>query len=253
MTRQWQNRLTAAILPVGILLTWQGIAMLNATPLFPSPVRVAGDAIRYAPEILSELRHTLFRATLGLALAMATMIPFGIFLGRFRVIGAVMEPVIDMIATLPPPAMIPIVMLFAGTGDWAKIVVIAYAAGVPLLINAVEATRTVHPMLNRVGRSLRMGRLDAMLHIDLPASLPMIATGLRLAISASLLVSVTSEMLLATNGIGVFLQKRQELFQISAGLAGIAAISVMGVLINNLFLRLERRLLFWHYRPEDPS
>jgi NitT/TauT family transport system permease protein len=128
-------------------------------------------------------------------------------------------------------------MLFAGTGDWAKIVIIAYAAAVPLLMNTYEASHSIHPMLGRVAKSLQLTRLETMRYIDLPSSLPMIATGARLAIASS-----------ATNGIGVYLQRSQEYFRIDAGLAGIAFISLVGMIISALVFRLERQWLFWHYR-----
>jgi NitT/TauT family transport system permease protein len=188
------------------------------------------------------------RAAIGFAVALVTMVPLGIALGRFHSIGKLFEPLVNMAATLPPPAVIPLVMLFAGTGDAAKIVIIAYAAAVPLLINSYEASHTLHPVLNKVGKSLRLTKLETMMLVDFPTSLPMIASGARLAIASSLLVSVTSEMLLATNGIGVFLQRSQEYFKIDAGLAGIAAISLVGLIINSLAFRLEKRWLFWHYR-----
>ena len=122
------------------------------------------------------------------------------------------------------------------------------AAAVPMLMNTYEASHSIHPMLNRVAKSLQLSRLETMLYIDLPSSLPMIATGARLAIASSLLVSVTSEMLLATNGIGVYLQRSQEYFRIDAGIAGLFFISLAGLLINAAMAKLERRWLFWHYR-----
>ena len=80
----------------------------------------------------------------------------------------------------------------------------------------------------------------------------MIATGARLAIASSLLVSVTSEMLLSTNGIGTYLQRSQENFRLDAGLAGIAFISLAGILVNAGVFRLEKKWLFWHYRDQRP-
>lgn len=234
--------------PVGILLLWQIIAVIKASPLFPGPIKVAIAIGHNFSTIISELGYTLMRAGAGFALAAVLMIPLGIFLGRVRVIGMVVEPIMDMAATLPPPAIIPLVMLFAGTGDLAKIVIIAYAASVPLLMNTYEASHSIHPMLSRVARSLHLSKLETMRLIDWPASLPMIVTGARLAIASSLLVSITSEMLLATNGIGVYLQRSQETFKIDAGLAGIAFISLAGILLNAGMQKLERKWLFWHYR-----
>jgi len=234
--------------PFGILILWQLVALAKGSPLFPGPLKVAAAIAHNYPTILAELGFTLMRAGIGFALAAVLMIPLGIFLGRVRAVGIVLEPIMDMLATLPPPAIIPLVMLFAGTGDMAKIVIIAYAAAVPLLMNTYEASHSIHPMLSRVARSLHLSKLETMRLIDWPSSLPMIVTGARLAIASSLLVSVTSEMLLATNGIGVYLQRSQETFKIDAGLAGIAFISLAGIIVNAGMQKLERRWLFWHYR-----
>ena len=249
MKRQnrWNDVWSFAV-PIGILVLWQLGSMNYATPLFPGPFKVAVAIANNFSVIVSQLGFTLMRAALGFALAVVLMIPLGIFLGRVRIVGRILEPIMDMLATLPPPAIVPLVMLFAGTGDWAKIVIIAYAASVPLLMNTYEASHSIHPMMSRVAKSLQMTRFETMRLIDLPSSLPMIATGARLAIAASLLVSITSEMLLSTNGIGTYLQRSQETFKIDAGLAGIAFISLVGIIINALVFRLEKRWLFWHYR-----
>jgi NitT/TauT family transport system permease protein len=90
-------------------------------------------------------------------------------------------------------------MLFAGVGDDAKIAVIFYACAPLILVNTMEGARNTPPMLEQVARSLRFLRLKAMAQVSLPATMPAIITGIRLAIATSLLVSVTSEMLLATD------------------------------------------------------
>ena len=87
-----------------------------------------------------------------------------------------------------------------------------------------------------------------MVLIDLPAALPGIVTGLRLGVTAAMLVTITSEMLLSTNGLGAFVQRSQESLQVATGLAGIVAIAIMGLVINMGLRVFEDRLLFWHYR-----
>ena len=245
--KRWNDIWSLAV-PAAILVAWQLGSVIYATPLFPGPIKVAYAIAQNFNVIVSQLGFTLIRAVVGFAVAVVLMIPLGIFLGRVRIVGRILEPIMDMLATLPPPAIVPLVMLFAGTGDWAKIVIIAYAASVPLLMNTYEASHSIHPMMSRVAKSLQMTRFETMRLIDLPSSLPMIATGARLAIASSLLVSITSEMLLSTNGIGTYLQRSQETFKIDAGLAGIAFISLVGIIINALVFRLEKRWLFWHYR-----
>jgi ABC-type nitrate/sulfonate/bicarbonate transport system permease component len=139
-------------------------------------------------------------------------------------------------------------MILAGIGDAAKIAVISYAMIPSVLVTTIETVRQAPPMLERVGRSLRLGRLELMILIDLPAAMPGIITGFRLAVAGSLLVTITSEMLLSTNGIGAFVQRSQESFQVSAGLGGIIAIAIMGLIVNMALRLIEQRTLFWHYR-----
>jgi ABC-type nitrate/sulfonate/bicarbonate transport system permease component len=139
-------------------------------------------------------------------------------------------------------------MVLAGVDDAAKIAVISYAMIPSILVNTIETVRQAPPMLDRVGRSLRLSRLQSMALIDLPAAMPGIVTGLRLGVTAAMLVTITSEMLLSTNGLGAFVQRSQESLQVATGIAGIVAIAIMGLVVN-LGLRLvEERLLFWHYR-----
>lgn len=250
-TSRIRESLGGLIVPLAILLAWQALAWRASTPLFPGPWQVVLAICKVYPQIVGQIGYTLMRAANGFLVAAILTIPLGILLGRLKTVGAIFEPIMDMLATLPPPAVIPIVMLFAGTGDAAKIAIIAYAAAVPLLMNTYEASKTLHPMANLVARSLRLSRFETMMWIDLPTSLPMIATGIRLAVASALLVSVTAEMLLATNGIGVFIQREQDNFQIANGLAAIAFIAVIGLIVNDLVFRLEKRWLFWHYRSSE--
>ncbi|TKD14539.1 ABC transporter permease subunit [Rhodobacter capsulatus] len=233
---------------IAALLAWQIVALVKTTPLFPGPLDVVGALWEDGPRLVREIGHTLRRAFAGFALAALTMIPLGLAMGRIRALAFVGEPLVAMLATLPPPATVPVVMLFAGTGDLAKILVIAYAAAVPLVINAAEAARNLHPMLGLVGRSLRLTRLETLRLIALPSALPMLAVAARMAASAALLVSITSEMLLSSNGIGNYLQREQENFRLDAGLAGIVLISVVGLILNRLIAASERRWLGWHYQ-----
>ena len=224
---------------------WRGIT----TPCcFPVRWQTAISVVENFRAITSEIGNTLRRAFTAFGLSVLFMVPFGIACGRLRPLGLIVDPILEFLTTIPPPAIIPIVMILAGVGDIAKIAVISYAMVPSILITTIETVRQAPPMLDRVGRSLRLNRLELMALIDLPAAMPGIVTGFRLAITGSLLVTITSEMLLSTNGIGAFVQRSQESFRVSSGLAGIVAIAIMGLLVNIGLRQLEERLLFWHYR-----
>src|SRR5215510_13457913 len=231
-----------------VLGAWQLLAWRHDTVLFPGPLQTALSMAESFHTIASEMGNTLRRAATAFGLSLLVMVPLGIACGRLRLLGLVIDPVLEFLVTIPPPAVIPIVMVVAGVGNLSKIAVIRYAMIPGILVTTVETVRQAPPMLDRVGRSLRLSRLESMALIDLPAAFPGIVTGFRLAISASLLVTITSEMLLSTNGIGAFVQRSQESFHVSSGLAGIVAIAIVGLLLNTGLRLVEERLLFWHYR-----
>lgn len=236
-----------------VLAGWQAAAWHFDTVLFPGPWQTAVAVAANFGTIVTEMGDTLRRAFTAFGLSVLVMVPFGIACARLRPLGMIVDPVLEFLSAIPPPAVIPVVMLFAGIGDVAKIAVVIYAMIPNVLINTLETVRQGPPMLTRVGRSLRLNRVELMTLLDLPAAMPGIVTGLRLAVTTSFLVTITAEMLLSTNGIGAFLQRSQQSFHVGAGLAGIIAISITGLAVNIGLRQVEERLLFWHYRAATAS
>lgn len=235
------------VLILAILASWEVLPRIYGATNFPPFSHVVGALVANGPVIAAQVARTLQRAALGFCFALATMIPLGIIIGRSRLLAAFLEPVIDLLRPLPPIAIVPIVMLFAGIGDGAKIAVIAYAASFPILIHAIDGVRGIHPMYATVARSLRLTPLECRFAVDLHAVLPVIFTGLRLAIASALLVAVTAEMLMSTDGIGLYILNSQERFELANGLAGILVVAVLGWIINRLLIVVDHNLLHWHY------
>jgi ABC-type nitrate/sulfonate/bicarbonate transport system permease component len=148
---------------------------------------------------------------------------------------------------LPPLAVVPVAMLFAGTGSAAKILVVFYSASFPILLSTIAATRSTHPVLVQTARSLGLSRWEIMREVDLPAALPQIAAGIRIAVALAILISVSSEMLLSTDGIGNFIMRAQEQFLIAQGLAALLVIAAVALAVNTALYQVERRLLAWHH------
>ncbi len=235
------------LLILGLLCAWELSARSVNSPSFPGFLAVLGTLIQDAAILSHEIAITLSRAGAGFGLALVTMVPFGIFLGRTPKVAPFVEPVIDLFRPLPPLAVVPLAMLFLGTGSMAKVSVIFYSASFPLLINTIDATRSTHPVLINVGRTLGLTRSEIMRQIDLPAALPRIMAGVRTSVALALLISVSSEMLLSTDGLGNYLMRSQEQFRIAAGLACILVVAIVSLGVNLAVRRIERSLLAWHY------
>jgi ABC-type nitrate/sulfonate/bicarbonate transport system permease component len=247
MTRHKQFNWPGLVFTIGLLFAWEMAARSVKSPSFPGFLAVLQALTQDAANLVTQMGITLVRGAAGFALALAVMLPLGIFIGRTPRIGRYVEPAIDLLRPLPPLAIVPVAMLFAGTGSVAKISVIFYSAAFPILINAIDATRATHPLLLNVGRSIGLSRSEIMRLIDLPAAMPQIVSGVRLGLAVALLVSVSSEMLLSTDGMGNYLMRAQEQFQIAGGLAGILTIALVSLAINTVVLRIERSLLAWHH------
>lgn len=230
-----------------LLAAWEFGARAVNSPSFPGFAAVLHALVTELPVFAEQTGITLLRAAAGFGLALATMLPLGIFIGRTQRIARYVEPLIDLLRPLPPLAVVPVAMLFAGTGSAAKILVVFYSAAFPCLISAIDGTRATHPLLVNVARSVGLSRSEIMRRIDLPAALPQMMAGVRLSIALALLVSVSSEMLLSTDGIGNYLMRAQEQFRIANGLAALVFISLISLAINTMVQRVERRLLAWHY------
>ena len=235
------------VLLAALALAWEILPRIFGTTNFPPLSGVLAALIGNAPEIGGQVSHTLRRAATGFAIAASIMIPLGIAIGRSRLLALALEPMIDLLRPLPPIAIVPVVMLFAGIGDAAKISVITFAAAFPILVHAIDGMRGVHPMYATVARALRLTGLQSRFEVDLRAVLPVLFTGLRLAVGNALLVAVTSEMLMSTDGIGLFILHAQERFQMANGLAGILVVGVLGWALNRLLIAADRHLLGWHY------
>lgn len=230
-----------------LAIAWEISARLVGSQNYPGFTDVVASLFRHSGELAPALGITLVRASAGFAVSLVTMLPLGICLGRMRSLASFIEPLLDLVRPLPPLAIVPVVMLFAGTGSMAKILVVFYGAAFPILINAIDATRATHPLLINVGRSIGLSRSEIMWRIDLPAALPQIVSGIRISVALSLLISVSAEMLLSTNGIGNFIVQAQQQFEIAAGLATILVIAVAALGIEALFFRFERSFLRWHH------
>ncbi|MDE2005262.1 MAG: ABC transporter permease [Rhodospirillales bacterium] len=239
--------LPGLIFLAALATVWQIVAVVAASPGFPGFVAVAAALAGDAPAIGGALLVTLGRAFAGFAIALVIALPGGVLLGRVRGLRALAEPVIELIRPLPAIAVIPLAMIFFGIGSTAKIAVVVYGAAFPILINAMEAVGGSHPMLATMARSYGLSRFAIMREIDLPAALPQVVAGIRISLALSVLLGVVSEMILSSDGLGTYLVRAQQNFQIARVLAALLVIALTALAVNAAMGAAERRLLAWHH------
>lgn len=197
-------------------------------------------------EILEHLGVSLWRAGLGYALAALFAVALGVAMGYWRRLYDACEITIEYLRALPPPAIIPLAMVFLGIGDALKVFIIFFSCTFPILVNTIDGVRGVDPVLIRTARTFGLSARQTAWKVILPAAAPFIMTGLRIATAIALILTVISEMIGATSGIGYFILENQRTLHVTRMYAGILVLALTGYAINRVFLLIDERIMAWH-------
>lgn len=233
---------------------WYLVTGLNAAvfhwfnPLLlprPDQVLASGVELVQSGELQRDIVASLYRVVVGFAIASALGVAFGLAVGTWRTLEDLLDPMIELLRPIPPLAFLPMMVLWFGIGEGSKIAFIAYAAFFPVFTTTLEGIKFVDPLLLRAASSLGATRRELFRHVVLPAALPSIITGLRLAFGLSFFVIVAAEFIAADSGLGYLINDARTFFMVSQMLVGAAVIGMIGFGFNVGLRRLEAWLLRW--------
>jgi ABC-type nitrate/sulfonate/bicarbonate transport system permease component len=192
--------------------------------------------------LIDATRDTLVTTFGGLAFGGLAGLAFGTLLGSISPLDKLFRFPIEVVRPIPSVALIPIAMIVAGFGYTMEIAVVSFAAAWPVLITTRSAIAEIEPRLLEVARVLRLGVIATTFKIVLPASLPRIFVGIRLAAGIAMIVSVTVEIAANPIGLGHAIMMAQQSLRPALMLAMLVWIGVVGVAINSLLIVLQVRL-----------
>jgi ABC-type nitrate/sulfonate/bicarbonate transport system permease component len=198
-------------------------------------------------EVWAPLAETLLRLAQGFAIGSAAAIAVGLCMGYFPAIHDLLEPLVELVRPLPKSALIPVFILFLGLGEAMKVTSVALAVFFPVLVATIQGVKGVDPVLLDTARTFGHGNLRILVRIILPASLPFVLAGARIALGLGLVLATLSEMLAGTGGVGFLILDMQRSFRVRQMYAWIVILAVVGLLLNSLFVALERFLLRWQH------
>ena len=232
-----------------LLAAWQivpSLGLVERTFLPPlTEVLQAWWKLAASGELWTDAHVSLQRSLTGFGIALAVGIPLGLLIGWYPIAAELLSPVLAIFLNTAAIALLPVFTLILGIGETSKISIIVYASVWPVLYNTISGVRHVDPLLVKSARSLGVSHLRLFQKVILPAAVPTIFTGVRLAGAASILVLITTEMVGAKAGLGYLILNSQFNFQIPQMYAGILTVSAIGVAFNYLLLSLERRFSTW--------
>jgi NitT/TauT family transport system permease protein len=238
-----------SLLVLALLALWEVVPRLGlADPAFLPPfsdVIAAGWQLAQSGELYDDVAASLLRALSGFLISVVFIVPLGLAVGWYARLGDLLNQIIEVCRNTAPLALLPVFILLLGIGELSKITMVIYSCAWPLLLNTIAAVKQVDPLLVKSARTMGASPQQLFRKVILPAALPTIFVGVRLASASAMLVLVASEMVGAKAGLGYLIIYSQYSFLIPQMYFGILGITVIGLTFNAVLEALERRLMRW--------
>ena len=216
----------------------------TSLPPFSDVMAEVVDVVRQ-PEFLENLGASSERWAIGFALAILIGVPLGTLMGRWRPLYTLVDPLLVVGYPVPKAALILLFVLWWGAGNVSRIGIIIVGCLIPIVISSYHGAHAIEPRLLWSGRALGTGRVGSWFRIILPASLPQILSGLRLAIAISLFTLLGSELLIRGSGVGAFMFNALDNGQTLTVFAMSTIVALIGFALDFLYVRVVRRTLPW--------
>ena len=250
--RKWEPVFWPALAASILLVAWWSSVALTGSTIFPSPM----DVQRGLAELVRKgvlwgyIADSLGRVGAGYLIAVALGVPLGLMLGWYPEAGQVVNPAIQMLRPISPIAWIPVSIVWFGVGNTAAIYLIFLASFFPIVVAAMNGVRNVPSMYRRAGRNFGLSPGALLARVVVPAALPSILVGLRIALGIAWLVVVAAEMIAVNSGLGyLVIDSRNSGKRYDLVVAAMILIGVIGLALDLGIRRLEKlRSVRWGFR-----
>lgn len=263
---RWERPILGALTMALFLLAWEGLARgwwadlaepllgdgadaLRVKPIFlSSPSTVAAtawDMYVRSGSIWNDVGLSALEFAVAMVFALAIGIPAGLVSGRYRLLSYATEPLLNGLNALPQIALLPLIVLWMGTGLPARIFIVALLMIVPILLAAHAAVRTVDPRLLRLARAFCASERQVFRSIVLPSAVPLILAGVRLAIGRGMIGIVVGEIYGSSTGLGAMMNRAGSTFRTAEVFVGVLTLVVAGLVMGEVLKRIERRFGIW--------
>ncbi|MFW0788756.1 ABC transporter permease [Gordonia sp. CPCC 205333] len=241
--------LRSSVVLAALVAFWEvaprlGLVDRTFLPEFSSVIGALGDAAA-SGQLQEHIWASVSRAVQGFVVAVIIAVPLGIAIGWYKPVAQYLNPALELFRNTAALALLPVFVLILGIGETSKVALVIYACVFPILLNTISGVRNVDPLLIKSARSLGLPAWRLFQKVVLPAALPTIFTGIRLAAAASILVLIAAEMVGARSGLGYWIMASQLNFQIPQMYAGIVTIALVGLVFNLVLVTIERRFSRW--------
>lgn len=239
---------SAALLALFVAL-WQAATWVGQMPewLLPSPARIAQTAWEVAPSLLPHIAQTLVETFWGLGLSLVTGLLLAFAIDLSPLLRRALYPLLVASQTVPIIALAPLLVVWFGFGMVSKVIVVALVCFFPIAINTADGLRATDPEHVALLRAMGARRGQIFRAVRLPSALPSFFSGLRIAVTYSVIGAVISEWIGASQGLGIYMIRSANAFRTAQLFTAIVVASLLSIALFLLVSGLERASLPWYY------
>jgi ABC-type nitrate/sulfonate/bicarbonate transport system permease component len=250
MTPEAVTKTLVRYLPIVIMaIAWEVIARLNLVDSLALPplsqVAVAWTDLMRDGELVDNGASSLYRGSVGLALAIAVGGGLGIAMARFRILDMFINPLVELFYPLPKSALIPVTVLWLGFGDGSKILLIFLGCMIPVTIGAYNGARGSDHALIWSARGMGANSMRMICDVVLPSALPEILNGIRTALALAFILLVSSELIVSQKGFGYLIGYLGSTGSYEGMYAVVLTVAFLGFAADRVYQLLMQRLLRW--------
>lgn len=238
--------ITPAVYAVALIL-WEIAVRRFAVPvwLLPAPSQIAVAAVEWAPELGRHALVTLRETVVGFLIALALSLPLAALIAFNRIARAVLYPALLGLQSVPKVALAPLVTLWFGFSEWPKIVIVVLVCFFPILVNVIAGLESAPKAMLDLMRSLGASPLTVLRRLRIPAALPSLFTGCKVAITFAVIGAVIGEFVSAQSGLGYLILITTSQSQTPVAFAAILVLTAISVALFYALEFLERRVVTW--------
>ncbi len=238
-----------SIFLIALFIVWEIFCRIGiVSQLFlPSPLSIFSEFIVMLTngEIFTNLNASLYRIIIGYVTGCLLGIIVGLVTGMSKLADKIGTPIVYALYPIPKIALLPLIILWLGIGELSKVTVIALGVFFPVAINTYAGVKNIDSLFIKVAVSFNTKGFNLMKKVILPASMPMVFAGLKLAAGTSLLMLVAAEMIAAREGIGAMILHYGDLMLTTKLMVGVIILSFLGVIFTKILHMFEKIIVPW--------
>lgn len=247
---KWKTKLLPWVIPIGLMITWQVSSSIGiiSTRVLPNPLDIVSAAtnLTKSGQLPADVWTSTKRAFVGFLIGGGLGFLLGLVNGISKISEKLLDSSIQMIRNIPHLALLPIVILWFGIGEEAKLFLVALGTFFPIYLNTYHGIRSVDPSLIEMAYVYELKGFSLFWHVIFPAALPSILVGVRFALGITWVTLIVAETIAADSGIGYMAMNAREFMQLDVVVLSILLYALLGKLSDVIAKIAEKRFIKWH-------